>query len=102
MTTKINSNAFYTILMTNFALARDEIKLATDEDVTFFIFSVHSYKGPQNPQITIKNDKYGDEKIEVEGSSLSDLVDEFIRRKKFSNAQANLRLGPPQIEGEIS
>ena len=100
MTRKIDSQTLFATLATNFALAREEIKFATDEDVSFYIYSMHSYKGAQDPEITIKNDKYGSEKIEVEGKSLSDLVPEFIRRARLSNSQANLQLGPPQIDGE--
>lgn len=96
-TQKIDSNAFFTTLSTNFAAAREEIKLATDQDVTFHIFSSH-YN--QKITININNSKYNNEKIEVEGFSLSDLVAEFIRRARFTTSQANLQIGPPIIDAE--
>jgi hypothetical protein len=99
---KINSIEFYTALSTALSVARDEIKLATDDDVYFHIHALHSYKGPQRPTITVTNGKYNAEKVEVEGFALGDLVDEYIRRVRFANGQHNLRLGPPEIDGETS
>jgi hypothetical protein len=96
--TKIDSASFYTALSVNLAAARDAIKLATDQDVSFHI---HSGSFTHNPTINITNNKYGtSEKVDVEGFSLDDLVNEFIRRARFATAQSNLHLGPPQIEGD--
>jgi hypothetical protein len=95
--TKIDSASFYTALSVNLAAARDAIKLATDQDVSFHI---HSGSFTQNPTINISNNKYGNEKIDVEGFALADIVDEFVRRARFATAQSNLRLGASQIEGD--
>jgi hypothetical protein len=92
---KIDSITFYTTLANNFDLARAEIKFKTDEEVSIYI---HSFAFEIKPSIIISNNRVGSKRIEVDGFALGDVVDEFIRRARFANSQANLLLGPPTID----
>jgi hypothetical protein len=94
---KIDSITFYTTLVTNFDLARKAIKLQTGEEVSIYISSFAHNISPSKPSIAITNSKVASKKVEVDGFALGDVVDEFIRRAKFANSQANLLLGPPPI-----
>lgn len=93
-----DSNAFYLTLQQTFAAVIEQVKLATDQDIDITIYAW----GRKDPEIHLNNGRYGNDKVEVQGKSIGDLVNEFCRRVGFADTQKHLRIGAPMIDQPAS